>query len=266
MVLESMAKMEDQLTKGHAGEKRKHSNNPSPTEKAKKTKTEETPETLAALNAPVDVLPPPMPETSLLLTEQEEEAVSSFLTNLRQNVTTAEVGTQTDPPPQSPLITDLSCPVHEWEPLRPGSCGKFHYERCGQEGCLVFIPTQHLDVMLRELKDHLHPTLKHQWESLRCECGLRPRMKLSLSEKNYQKIYLTCRVNQRGVEEFGKVRCRYFQWIYWKPRVPKDQQQQGPESLGKEKLWKGGFVVGGSYNTSLFPEEFRNLDSRPFHK
>ena len=105
------------------------------------------PETLAALNAPVDVLPPPlkdppMPETSLLPTEQKEDAVSSFLTSLRQNVITAEVRTQTDPPPQSPLITDLSCPVHEWEPLCLGSCGEFHHERCGKEGCLVFSPTQ----------------------------------------------------------------------------------------------------------------------------
>ena len=64
--------------------------------------------------------------------------------------------------------------------------------------------------MLKELKDHLHPALKRQWESLYCECGLRPSMKLSLSEKNYQKIFLTCGMNQRGVEAFGKERCRQF--------------------------------------------------------
>ena len=105
------------------------------------------------------------------------------------------------------------------------------------------------------------PRVETSRESLSCECGLRPYMKLSLSEKNYRKIYLTCGVNQRGMEEFGKVHCQYFQWIHWKRRVLKDQQQQGPE-----KLWKGRFVVTGSYNTIMFPEEFRNLDSRLYLK
>ena len=163
-------------------------------------------------------------------------------------------------------VTDLSCPIHPWEPLCPGSSGDFWYERCGHEGCLVFIPTQHLDVMLKQLKNHLHPTLKEQWATLRCECGLRPRMKLSLSEKNYEKVYLTCGVNQRGVEEFGKVRCRYFQWIHWKPR--KECPSPLEEVLGsgdpKSKLFHGPFIVGGTFNTIGWPEEFRNLDSRPY--
>ena len=159
-------------------------------------------------------------------------------------------------------VTDLSCPVHPWEPLCPGSSDDFWYERCGKEGCLVFIPTQHLDVMLKELKDRLHPTLKEQWDTLRCECGLRPRMKLSLSEKNYQKVYLTCGVNRRGVEEFGKVRCRYFQWIHCKPRkvtvVPLEDNNT------RSQLFEGAFVVGGRFNTIGWPEEFRNLDSRKY--
>ena len=125
-MVQSMAKiqaLEDQLTKGHAGVKRKH-NNHSPKENAKKVKNEVTPEVL-----PSPLQDPPVPEIPLLLTEQEENEVTAFLANLQNNVTTAEVGTQTDPPPQSLLISDLSCPVHEWEPLCPRSCGEFHYER-----------------------------------------------------------------------------------------------------------------------------------------
>ena len=169
-------------------------------------------------------------------------------------------------------VTDLSCPIHPWEPLCPGSSGDFWYEKCGYEGCLVFIPTQHLDVMLKQLKYHVHPMLKEQWATLRCDCGLRPRMKLSLSEKNYQKVYLTCGVNRRGVEEFGKERCRYFQWIHWKPRKITSQASLSPlveairDGDPKSKLFHGPFIVGGTFNTIVFPEEFRNLDSRPYLK
>lgn len=176
---------------------------------------------------------------------------------------------------QKSTVTDLSCPIHPWEPLCPGSSGDFCYERCGYEGCLVFIPTQHLDVMLKQLKYQLHPTLKEQWANVRCECGLRPRMKLSLSDKNYEKVYLTCGVNRRGVEEFGKQRCGYFQWIHWKPRKVASGACPSPlveaildnsNSKQASKLFKGPFIVGGYFNTIGWPEEFRNLDSRQYLK
>ena len=50
-----------------------------------------------------------------------------------------------------------------------------------------------------------------------------------------------------------KETCRYFQWIDWKRCVQKEQLET-PLATEK-KLWKGGFVVGGSYNTIMFPEE-----------
>ena len=129
---------------------------------------------MALLNTPMDVLPPRHVEP-LLLTEEEENQAEAFLFGLQTDSTqtdpppplfTIEAATQTDPSPQYPDVADLSCPIHEWEHLCPGSCGDFFYECCSHDGFLVFIPTRHMDVMLKELKDHLHPALKAQWSSL----------------------------------------------------------------------------------------------------
>ena len=147
----------------------------------KKTKKQETPEILAALNAPIDVLPPPDARDASLA-DRIRGRCGVVLPDQSSTKRHHGRGGDSDRPstPVSPHHRPV-LPRSRMGTLVPRCCGEFHYERCG---CLVFIPTPHLDVMLRELKDHLHSALKRQWESLRCECGLRPRMKLSFMRKD----------------------------------------------------------------------------------
>ena len=66
------------------------------------------------------------------------------------------------------------------------------------------------------------------------------------------------------MEEFGIERCRYFQWIHCKPRkvCPSPLEKVQGSGDPKSKLFQGPFIVGGTFNTIGWPEEFRNLDSR----
>ena len=53
---------------------------------------------------------------------------------------------------------------------------------------------------------------------LQCKCGEVPRMKLSRSDKNFHKVFLTCGQNPYQIQP-----CGYFQWMHaplWKPKRP----------------------------------------------
>ena len=72
-------------------------------------------------------------------------------------------------------------------------------------------------VMLEKLKEDSHLQVRAQLQRwlLKCKCGFTPKMKLSRTTKNYNKVFLSC-----GSFLPGQEPCGYFQWLHgplWRP-------------------------------------------------
>ena len=95
--------------------------------------------------------------------------------------------------------------------------GQLRY-KCPQEGCPVYLFEDIRDIMLDQLKEDTHPQVRAQLQRglLKCQCGFTPKMKLSRTTKNYNKVFLSC-----GSFLPGQEPCGYFQWFHgplWRPR------------------------------------------------
>ena len=137
-------------------------------------------------------------------------------------------------PPTSELVVALdqmetqlnhllyeACPFHPHqfiECVNPQTqFGQLRF-KCPQEGCPVYLFEESREVMMEKLKEDTHPQVRARLQrgELRCKCGLVPKMKLSRTSKNYQKVFFSC-----GSFLPGKEPCAYFQWLHgplWRPR------------------------------------------------
>lgn len=59
------------------------------------------------------------------------------------------------------------------------------------------------------LKETIHPEMCDKWGELKCHCSLIPKMRLSKTARNLNKVFLTC-----GASATADSRCKYFQWIH----------------------------------------------------
>lgn len=55
----------------------------------------------------------------------------------------------------------------------------------------------------------IHPEVHAKWGQLECLCHYIPKMRLSKTARNMNKVFLTC-----GVPYNRRPSCRYFQWIH----------------------------------------------------
>ena len=123
------------------------------------------------------------------------------------------------------------CPIHEEQEmqcLNPDEvCGALFF-KCGLPDCAVFFTSDNYQDVCHQLRYAIHPTV-HQGlyrTDLKCHCDYTPRMKLSRTDKNYGRVFLTC---------FKKnAPCAYFQWVHWKVREPK-----GPMDAYVQKQSRG---------------------------
>ena len=116
-----------------------------------------------------------------------------------------------------------TCPFH---PHRILQCvnpetqfGQLRF-KCPLAGCPVYLFEDSREVMMEKLKEDTHPQVRARLQrgELKCKCGLVPRMKLSRTSKNYQKVFFSC-----GSFLPGRDPCGYFQWLHgplWSPREP----------------------------------------------
>ena len=94
--------------------------------------------------------------------------------------------------------------------------------KCPQEGFPVYLFEESRKVMMEKLREDTHPQVRARLQrgELRCKCGLVPKMKLSRTSKNYQKVFFSC-----GSFHPGKEPCGYFQWLHGPLWCPREQAQ-----------------------------------------
>ena len=118
-----------------------------------------------------------------------------------------------------------TCPFH---PLQYIYCvnpqtqfGQLRF-KCPQEGCPVYLFEDSREVMMEKLKEDTHPQVRARLQrgELKCKCGFVPKMKLSRTSKNYQKVFFSC-----GSFLLGQEPCGYFQWLHGPLWCPREQAQ-----------------------------------------
>ena len=119
----------------------------------------------------------------------------------------------------SQYLMDEKKPLHSSFVLEPNS-GK-------KSTCPVFFGgfEQKLTV-LNKLCHEIHTKIHQAWGAIACFCDLVPKLKLSQTEKNPNKVFLTC-PKMRGA------RCNFFQWIHLAPKPLKVPKGSSPSELKK---------------------------------
>ena len=148
-------------------------------------------------------------------TEQEkDQAIQSLLAEVDMIPQVGSPpGPQTRSPPRAPLdVVDLvTCPFH-LKPLTrkkpPDEIEKQEVLFCPELDCPVFLFASNMEAYLRAL--HYTPPSQDViecWDILQCFCHFTPILKLSQSEANPNRLYLSC--NNWNKE----LKCPYFQWF-----------------------------------------------------
>ena len=178
--------------------------------------------------ARADPLTPPTPSPVCSVDELMEGTLKDY-----EEECLEEGMVQADPTQEDYVLdkmdTQLNELLYETCPFHPGEyiyCvnpqtqfGQLRF-KCPQEGCPVYSFEDSREVMMEKLKEDTHPQVRARLQrgELKCKCGLVPRMKLSRTSKNYQKVFFSC-----GSFLSGQDPCGYFQWLHgplWCPRDP----------------------------------------------
>ena len=192
-----------------------------------------TSELVIALNAlpkAEDPLPPPTPSpiNELMkgtLKDYKEECVEegTFHSDPATEVGEWEILDQMDT--QFNQLLYEACPFHPHrflECVNPQSnFGPLRF-KCPQEGCPVYLFEDTREVMMEKLKEDTHPQVHARVKrgELKCRCGFVPKMKLSRTAKNYNKVFFSC-----GSFLTHAKPCGYFQWLHGPLWCPREQAQ-----------------------------------------
>ena len=174
--------------------------------------------------------PPPPPTPSPIneliegtLKDYEEECIEEGTSSLA-----TEVGEEQDLDQMETQFNHLlyeSCPFHPHqfiECVNPRSnFGPLRF-KCPQQGCPVYLFEDTREVMIETLKEDTHPQVRARLQrgELKCRCGFVPKMKLSRTSKNYNKVFFSC-----GSFLTHAKPCGYFQWLHGPLWCPREQAQ-----------------------------------------
>ena len=201
--------------------------------KATQHPTSELMVALKALPRAEDPLPPPTPSPVCSVNElmegtlkdYEEECVEegTVRSDPATEVGEWEVLDQMDT--QFNQLLYESCPFHPHqfiECVNPqASFGPLRF-KCPQPGCPVYLFEDTREVMMEKLKEDTHPQVhaRVKYGELKCRCGFVPKMKLSRTAKNYNKVFFSC-----GSFLTHAKPCGYFQWLHGPLWCPREQAQ-----------------------------------------
>ena len=145
---------------------------------------------------------------------EKDQAIQSLLAEVNMiPQVESPPGPQNQSPPRAPaaVVDLLTCPFHLKPLLRkepPGEEEKQELLFCPELDCPVFLFANNMEAYLRAL--HYTPPSQDViecWDILQCFCHFSPILKLSQSEANPNRLYLTC--NNWNKE----LKCPYFQWF-----------------------------------------------------
>ena len=138
--------------------------------------------------------------------EEKDAAIQALMAEVDK---IPEIGS----PPRAPLaVVDLlTCPFH-LKPLTrkkpPDEIEKQEVLFCPEIDCPVFLFGNHLDAYVQALHyTPPSPDVVECWDILQCFCHFTPVLKLSQSETNPNRLYLSCNNWQK------ELKCPYFQWF-----------------------------------------------------
>ena len=94
--------------------------------------------------------------------------------------------------------------------------------KCSSLRCPVYLFEDTREVMLEALKNDTHPQVQARLKrgELKCKCGFVPKMKLSRTAKNPNKVFFSC-----GNVVPEREPCGYFQWLHGPLWCPREQVQ-----------------------------------------
>ena len=190
---------------------------------------------LKALPRAEDPLPPPTPSPVCSVNELMEGTLKDYEEECVEEGTfhsdpSAEVG-EWDIQDFDHMETQLNHLLYEACPFHPQqfihcvnpqtNYGQLRY-KCPQEGCPVYLFEDTREVMMEALKKDTHPQVHARLKrgELKCRCGFVPKMKLSRTAKNYNKVFFSC-----GSFVPGREPCGYFQWLHGPLWCPREQAQ-----------------------------------------
>ena len=109
-------------------------------------------------------------------------------------------------PMVSPSKVDyMICPCHLVRLEDRQSSQGWNYVKCPKQPCLLFCGKDQAAEYMCEVYKNVHPDICDRWETLVCLCGQVPTLRQSHSEKNPNKLYLSC-------GSIAPHRCRFFRW------------------------------------------------------
>ena len=207
-----------------------------------------TSELVVALNAlpRADPLPPPTASPVQSVNELMEGTLKDYEEECIEEGTfhsdpTTEVG-EWEVQDLDHMETQLNHLLYETCPFHPHQfihCvnpqtqfGQLRF-KCPQEGCPVYLFEDTREVMMEKLKEDTHPQVRARLQrgELKCQCGFVPKMKLSRTNKSYQKVFFIC-----GSFLTHAKPCSYFQWLHGPLWCPREQAQPTLRRWVKESL------------------------------
>ena len=97
---------------------------------------------------------------------------------------------------------DLVSPHHICRLEHRVSRNGWHYAKCPMFPCLLFCAEEKAGPYMRDVHDQVHSDVLKMWKQLLCFCCQPPVLQQSRSEKNPDRMFLTC----------SKKKCKFFQW------------------------------------------------------
>ena len=153
-------------------------------------------------------------------------------------------------PSELPTLQELALQEYLIEASKPLETN-FVLPEQGQALCktcpVYFGNADSKQTVLNTICNSIHPKIYEQWGTFSCHCGLVPRLKLSQTPRNPNKVFLSCPKEREA-------RCNYFQWIHQAPKPVKVPKASTPSALKKrmhemvqERLQKRPKVEAGGF-------------------
>ena len=97
----------------------------------------------------------------------------------------------------------MTCPYHLKKMEERTAKTGWQYLRCPAWTCFLFCGKENGEKYMSAVRKDIHPDICERWEKISCLCGEVPVLKQSFSDKNPDRLYLSCGNNNR---------CKFFRW------------------------------------------------------